>query len=131
MTLLDSLFKKRSKFNPLEMIPYKHSDKFSRYMADPVAHEKRIILYRAMDKLNIGHTTREDEIKSMIYDEFRFAAHQRDDHLAAYEEQFADTVKKLSVNLFERDTLAKDLANINMSIQYIESELDKGGEKNE
>lgn len=129
MNWLNKLLKKEPE--AFETLLYRHSAKYTRYMANPVAAEKRILVSRGLDSHNVGHTTRTMEIEAMICDELRNAAQQLDDHLSQHKAAFSRTIQKLQERREEVDRLTDDLRHINNLILSLEAQIAQEDEQNE
>ena len=121
MNWLSKLLKKEP--DAFETLRYRHSVKYARYMANPVAAEKHILVSRGTDAYNVGHTTRASEIETMTRDELRNAAQQLDDHLCRHKTVFSHMVQKLQERREEADRLTDDLRHTNNLILSIETQI--------
>lgn len=117
-----------------ETLRYRTGDKYRRYMADPVAVERRIILSRGVDAYNVGNTTREAEIDDMVCTEIRDAAQQLDDHLCSHKNTFIRLLDRLLELQEDLRRMEDDLRRKNDLIQNLETQIHdkkKGGNQNE
>lgn len=123
------LFKTRPKRGVPSCIDYRHTRAYTRYMKDPVAVEKKILMTRGLDEFNVGHTPRSYEIEEFIDHELRNAAIQLSAHLQEYRSAFEKSLSDAEEKKAEAKQLQSDLVGLQRNILDLESLLEKEGLK--